>query len=256
MSTRPQSRGFTLIELLVVIAILAILAAILFPVFQKVRENARRTACLSNLKQIGLGLTQYSQDSDETLPRNWSGPGSYCAGQTDGVGGGCYKWMDAVYPFVKSEAVFNCPDESFPIEYFGGGCGLNNGYSYRKGNPNCGNTEWNFGSYTVNNAYYDGTDNVTTPAGSALSKLQDPSGTVWATDGHYFEFFWANKASTPTIGSLEGHSAFQYMVGRHDDRVNTLYCDGHAKAQLLTSLLTKNSQGIIYQLTNEDDANL
>jgi len=59
---KPQKRGFTLIELLVVIAIIAILAAILFPVFQKVRENARKTACLSNEKQIGLAMIQYSQD--------------------------------------------------------------------------------------------------------------------------------------------------------------------------------------------------
>ena len=62
------SRGFTLIELLVVIAIIAILAAILFPVFQRVRENARRNACLSNCRQTGLAFMQYTQDNDERLP--------------------------------------------------------------------------------------------------------------------------------------------------------------------------------------------
>ena len=68
MDDRKQQLGFTLIELLVVIAIIALLAAVLFPVFAKVRENARRTACQSNLKQIGLGIMQYTQDNDEALP--------------------------------------------------------------------------------------------------------------------------------------------------------------------------------------------
>ncbi len=95
-----SARGFTLIELLVVIAIIAILAAILFPVFARARENARRTSCLSNLKQIGLGMMQYSQDFDEKFPtiRNLT------TGQS-----GFYTWDAAIMPYVKSKQVFMCP---------------------------------------------------------------------------------------------------------------------------------------------------
>jgi prepilin-type N-terminal cleavage/methylation domain-containing protein len=100
------SRGFTLIELLVVIAIIAILAAILFPVFQKVRENARRTTCLSNTKQIALAVIQYSQDADEKCPGGVDGYG----GNPASVGGS--GWAGQVYPYVKSTAVFLCPDDS------------------------------------------------------------------------------------------------------------------------------------------------
>jgi len=97
-------RGFTLIELLVVIAIVAILAAILFPVFQNVRENARRTSCQSNLKQLGLAFTQYAQDADECLPMGVSA-GRANLGNGDG-------WAGRVYPFVKSAGVFACPDDA------------------------------------------------------------------------------------------------------------------------------------------------
>lgn len=93
--------GFTLIELLIVIAIIAILAAILFPVFAQAREKARAAACTSNLKQIGLGLAQYYEDFDECVP---CGIGSF--DPTTGCG-----WASQVYPYVKSLGVFVCPDD-------------------------------------------------------------------------------------------------------------------------------------------------
>jgi prepilin-type N-terminal cleavage/methylation domain-containing protein/prepilin-type processing-associated H-X9-DG protein len=99
ISSRPLRRksvnhAFTLIELLVVIAIIAILAAILFPVFAQAREKARQAACLSNLKQMGLATIQYSQDYDETYPQSEYGGSSTCGPQVT--------WMTAIMPYVKN----------------------------------------------------------------------------------------------------------------------------------------------------------
>src|SRR5579883_1901400 len=94
-------RAFTLIELLVVIAIIALLAAILFPVFAKAREKARQASCLSNEKQIGLGILQYVQDYNEQFP--------CCVEYYNTPYAGVYGWGGEIYPYVKSNAVFSCP---------------------------------------------------------------------------------------------------------------------------------------------------
>jgi len=93
-TSRLRRQGFTLIELLVVIAIIAILAAILFPVFAQAREQARKISCLSNMKQIGLAIQMYTQDYDETLPFAWGGPGP---------------WWISLDPYIKGGAKMNVP---------------------------------------------------------------------------------------------------------------------------------------------------
>ena len=102
-------KAFTLIELLVVIAIIALLAAILFPAFVRARENARRSSCQSNLKQIGLGLMQYTQDYDERLPMSvMDGP---IVSNGELLASGCF-WQILVQPYVKSSQVFSCPSNN------------------------------------------------------------------------------------------------------------------------------------------------
>ena len=116
-----MKRGFTLIELLVVIAIIAILAAILFPVFAKAREKARQTSCLSNLKQLGLAQLSYAQDYDEKLPREYWGAGTNYTWPNGSISAGM--WIPSVYPYVKNIQMMNCPSNSttWTGAYIGGG---------------------------------------------------------------------------------------------------------------------------------------
>lgn len=119
----PYKKGFTLIELLVVVAIIAILAAILFPVFARARENARRTSCLSNMKQIGLGLMQYLQDHDGRYPHSLlrdsngdpiidtdkSRPSGNFVEYVGTTTANYRTWMDLLFPYVKNVQIFVCP---------------------------------------------------------------------------------------------------------------------------------------------------
>ncbi len=238
-----RKRGFTLIELLVVIAIIAILAAILFPVFQKVRENARRTSCLSNLKQVGLAITQYYQDYDEKGPSGWD-PYGRCSG-----------WAWQVYPYVKSTGTFACPDDT------NGGkgvssYGMNANLAKQQNAPVKGsavglaisqfaspaNTVLLFEVQSAANSPYDVSlndptngladnsngDNGKSPSGYGVGKDYDPSGagsqSVGGASGDGLKY------ATGHLGGWSSHSAlFANVLGRHTDGANYLMVDQHAK---------------------------
>ena len=245
-----RKRGFTLIELLVVIAIIAILAAILFPVFQKVRENARRTACLSNLKQLGLGVTQYYQDNDEKGMNAWD---QY------GRGSG---WAWQVYPYIKSTGVFKCPDDAgtFPkVSSYG----LNANLTIQKsGAPKGGGdgtaiAQFNSPVKTVmlfevqssslpGKDYdvslndptnpkadnYNG-DNGASPAGIGTGRDYDPNGTgaQKAAGGDPAGVKYATGIFPLTNTGVVNSSSdnFAAPTGRHTDGANYLMTDTHAK---------------------------
>jgi len=233
-TTKRSHSGFTLIELLVVIAIIAILAAILFPVFAKVREKARQTSCASNMKQLGLAMMQYSQDYDETLPVGYPLFNGF-----NGIG-----WGGRIHTYLKSAAVYQCPDDATsPI---GPGGSTNVSYGFNRSLAFC-NT----------GANYPG------PLGK-LAGLNSPSKTVllnevrlcWAavfpiagtTYSNNDEFYtpslngvWGGQGNANgsnilyVTGPLGGRarSAGSYIdastAGRHTDGSNFVMCDGHVK---------------------------
>jgi len=253
--SKTCQHAFTLIELLVVIAIIALLAAILFPVFSRARENARRSSCQSNLKQIGLAMIQYTQDFDErTVARGYAD--ASVAGATDDRKMGdmsCYSWEDAIYPYVKSDQIYVCPSYKFSTS------STQNRFVYAANvtqvSPNYG---FFHGSYAINDVT-DGSGNagrntVPSPTNKALSAIEDPVGTIWVAEANNptaavmkyplnLDPVAANNYVTVNGAPAYGGGSYSYskIHARHLETFNALYCDGHVKAHKLESIMEVKS---------------
>ena len=195
-------RGFTLIELLVVIAIIAILAAILFPVFAKAREKARQASCLSNIKQMATAGMMYSQDYDEMFPISHQVDSDFSR-----------RWCETLIPYVKNSQIWRCPSDG----------GVVNSWSTGPDAFAC--------SYASNFKL----------AQTAVGKVVQPAGTVWMSDAgaRYTVGVGLNSPVAALEGSWILYDPFGPTVAdsnwcgpnpRHNEMSNVNFVDGHAKA--------------------------
>jgi prepilin-type N-terminal cleavage/methylation domain-containing protein/prepilin-type processing-associated H-X9-DG protein len=255
-----RRQAFTLVELLVVIAIIAMLAAILFPVFGRARENARRSSCLSNLKQIGLGIAQYTQDYDERLP---------FSGSTASGG----RWAARIGAYVKSTAIFTCPSYQdwanvAPPNGIPGNF-LSEDPNGWKGNGSTYAINANFSDYEGSNPVSRHLAQLVDAANSSLvvetanlalnndpnlllnsSDNLDP--TTWLKYVHKTGNYRGNSDwqwMPPSGWDVGGQSFYTWAgndnnyvnmrrpVPRHFNGLNIVYCDGHAKWMNITQFL-------------------
>ncbi len=200
--TPYKKSAFTLIELLVVIAIIAILAAILFPVFARARENARRASCQSNLKQLGLGIMQYTQDYDEQFPQRFFSYSTPPVNQTT--------WDMVTQPYLKSTQILQCPSDSLSVEV---NMSAVPGYSANARR-----------SYSI--AGYTG--------GRALAKIEQPSLTLLVGErqkiGSTNPSNWWHSSEIGNAGVDICNGVVATNPWRHLGTSNFLYADGHVKA--------------------------
>ncbi|RYG68206.1 DUF1559 domain-containing protein [bacterium] len=200
-SARSLKQGFTLIELLVVIAIIAILAAILFPVFGRARETARKASCSSNLRQIGLGWTMYAQDNDERMMRDYlltPGKTYYWWGSYDGV---TLRTQESpLFPYMKNAQIQACPSFENTLRV------------------NLGLT-----GYNVNHTYLG--------KSQSLAAVQDPARTMLMADGAQISFSDYKTVQSSTFSDPPSAN-FPTFHGRHNGMGNILWVDGHVKARM------------------------
>lgn len=240
---REENRGFTLIELLVVIAIIAILAAILFPVFAKAREKARQTACASNLKQIVTAWQMYAQDYDETAcPAYYHTPDNLITTGWDYTvvldGGWSLLSSDPglLSPYTKSQGINNCP--SITIKDMNVDGREHTGYAY--------------------NASYIGWTTEGLAEGKqacSMAMLQNPADTAAFADSAYFST-WDNKMHACNYLYAPSEFVSSYGAGkihfRHNGIANVAYADGHVKA--VSSKYHYDAEHQLGALSENDDA--
>ena len=249
---KSHRRGFTLIELLVVIAIIAILAAILFPVFARARENARRASCQSNLKQLGLGWQMYTQDYDEKQV-------TFIQSDTSVADGSNFRmWFSSLYPYIRSTQVYVCPSNTTNQTFDSSRQWSSNPvYIQQSGisTPTAGNANLVL-PYAVNG----------TNAGTALASIDQPSLKVIIADnivnpaptpawGYYTK--WDKFSQTSTGSSTSQNSYISHHMGAttvasypggvHLDGMNLCYADGHVKWRSGKSIAGDNADYLNWQ---------
>ncbi len=231
-STADSKSAFTLIELLVVIAIIAILAAILFPVFGRARENARRSSCQSNMKQLGLGIMQYTQDYDERMPAIFLGINNTASEIT---------WRYAIYPYVKNTQVYFCP--SLPIPPSTPIWSPIPPDSSNLTNGTATDEVRGFSGYSAHRIHrasnaptppmdFNGTGTNTV----TLSSFTSPSETftlveIKTLDSGVSSFYYDGNSSNTLNTAPDANGKFPLALAgpRHLEGYNFLYADGHVK---------------------------
>ncbi|MDQ3813859.1 MAG: DUF1559 domain-containing protein [Armatimonadota bacterium] len=212
-------QGFTLIELLVVIAIIALLAAILFPVFARARENARKSSCQSNLKQIGLGLAQYSQDYDETMcPLRWCWNCGIGPTPTQTA----MPFQALIFPYVKSAQLFRCPSITANANM--------NGTPYAPLNiPTIQVSYLSNGGDTGSNGPGWGRAMISLDGGTiAVSDITNPSSTIAICE--HINNPYADLYNNGTV-----YSSATARLKDHLGQLNLLFADGHVKSMKPTA---------------------
>jgi prepilin-type N-terminal cleavage/methylation domain-containing protein/prepilin-type processing-associated H-X9-DG protein len=240
MRSETPRGGFTLIELLVVIAVIAILAAMLMPVFAQARGKARQSSCLSNLRQLGMGVQMYAQDY-----------GAYPLASSPSSQVPRTRWADHIFPYVRNEQVFLCPsaagDPALLSKRFAHSGALYGGYGY--------NYQYLGNARNVPPHLPFAAAEAMVPAPAETVAIADTVGAltvdgaisgegVYVVDPPLGSSRGSGQASGYYASSSYAHGGRSLPGERHAERVNVAFCDGHAKALKRSQLDDYNGDGV------------